>query len=282
MSNNTKDFSLLDSLVNTYKTTKDEKKKRISHLRIVELSMPLVRKIALSSMHLRTDLTREDLIQVGVMGLIKSIELYKVKKNAKFITYATYFIKGEILHYLRDKGSIIKTPREMQDILIKINSAIKKLKNKGFEDPTNEQIASETKIDVSKISEALQTAFNKIPLSLDQSIYKVDNSEDDSGALIDKLPSGDYQEDLDYYENKITLKNAVEKLPDDLKSVIKLNYYKDMSQRDIARELNLSQMQVSRLLKRALNTLYDILQSPDTADEVFDKNYSVDNNGEII
>ena len=170
----------------------------------------------------------------------------------------------------------------MQDILIKINSAIKKLKNKGFEDPTNEQIASETKIDVSKISEALQTAFNKIPLSLDQSIYKVDNSEDDSGALIDKLPSGDYQEDLDYYENKITLKNAVEKLPDDLKSVIKLNYYKDMSQRDIARELNLSQMQVSRLLKRALNTLYDILQSPDTADEVFDKNYSVDNNGEII
>ena len=64
--------------------------------------------------------------------------------------------------------------------------------------------------------------------------------------------------------------------------MIKLNYYKDMSQRDIARELNLSQMQVSRLLKRALNTLYDILQSPDTADEVFDKNYSVDNNGEII
>mgnify|MGYP001784060873 CR=1 FL=1 len=55
-----------------------------------------------------------------------------------------------------------------------------------------------------------------------------------------------------------------------------------MSQRDIARELNLSQMQVSRLLKRALNTLYDILQSPDAADEVFDKNYSVDNNGEII
>lgn len=274
MNKKLEDFSLLDSLVKTYKTTSDEKKKRIAHLRIVELSMGLVRKIA-GATHQRTDLTKEDLIQVGVMGLIKAIELYRPEKNAKFSTYATYFIRGEILHYLRDKGSIIKTPREMHEVLIKIKTAIKNLKSRGYEDPTNEQIAEEANLELSKISEALQTEFNKSPLSLDQSIFKTDNEEGDSGALIDKIPSGDYEEDLDFYESKITLKNAVEKLPEDLKQIIKMNYYKDMTQRDIAKELNMSQMQVSRLLKRGLNQLYEILQSTHTAEQFTDPN-SVD------
>lgn len=274
MNKKLEDFSLLDSLVKTYKTTSDEKKKRIAHLRIVELSMGLVRKIA-GATHQRTDLTKEDLIQVGVMGLIKAIELYRPGKNAKFSTYATYFIRGEILHYLRDKGSIIKTPREMHEVLIKIKTAIKNLKSRGYEDPTNEQIAEEANLELSKISEALQTEFNKSPLSLDQSIFKTDNEEEDSGALIDKIPSGDYEEDLDFYESKITLKNAVEKLPEDLKQIIKMNYYKDMTQRDIAKELNMSQMQVSRLLKRGLNQLYEILQSTHTAEQFTDPN-SVD------
>ncbi len=274
MNKKLEDFSLLDSLVKTYKTTSDEKKKRIAHLRIVELSMGLVRKIA-GATHQRTDLTKEDLIQVGVMGLIKAIELYRPGKNAKFSTYATYFIRGEILHYLRDKGSIIKTPREMHEVLIKIKTAIKNLKSRGYEDPTNEQIAEEANLELSKISEALQTEFNKSPLSLDQSIFKTDNEEGDSGALIDKIPSGDYEEDLDFYESKITLKNAVEKLPEDLKQIIKMNYYKDMTQRDIAKELNMSQMQVSRLLKRGLNQLYEILQSTHTAEQFTDPN-SVD------
>ncbi len=274
MNKKLEDFSLLDSLVKTYKTTSDEKKKRIAHLRIVELSMGLVRKIA-GATHQRTDLTKEDLIQVGVMGLIKAIELYRPGKNAKFSTYATYFIRGEILHYLRDKGSIIKTPREMHEVLIKIKTAIKNLKSRGYEDPTNQQIAEEANLELSKISEALQTEFNKSPLSLDQSIFKTDNEEEDSGALIDKIPSGDYEEDLDFYESKITLKNAVEKLPEDLKQIIKMNYYKDMTQRDIAKELNMSQMQVSRLLKRGLNQLYEILQSTHTAEQFTDPN-SVD------
>ena len=80
---------------------------------------------------------------------------------------------------------------------------------------------------------------------------------------------------MDFYESKITLKNAVEKLPEDLKQIIKMNYYKDMTQRDIAKELNMSQMQVSRLLKRGLNQLYEILQSTHTAEQFTDPN-SVD------
>lgn len=256
------DFSLLDNLVLTYKTTQDEKKKRIAHLRIVELSMALVKKIA-GSVNRRTDLTKEDLIQVGVIGLIKSIRTYKPEKKVKFSTYATYFIRGEILHYLRDKGSIIKTSREMQTILAKISASIKRLKNLGYEDPTNEQIATEANIDLDKINEALQTEFNRSPISLDQFIFKVDNIEEDSASLLDKLPSGDYQEDLNFYEEKITLANAVEKLPDELKNIIKMHYYEDMSQKDIAEKLNLSQMQVSRKIKQAISMLYDIIQSPD-------------------
>ena len=79
------DFTQLDGLVNIYKTTSDEKKKRIAHLKIVELSMILVKKIA-GSVTLRTDITKGDLMQIGVMGLIKAMALYKPKKKAKYST----------------------------------------------------------------------------------------------------------------------------------------------------------------------------------------------------
>ena len=115
-----KQIDELDTLLISFKNTKDEKKKRMLHLKIVEESMDLVKKIA-NTIALQSGIPNEDLIQVGSLGLIKAIEFYKVDMNTKFKTYATYFIKGEIKHYLRDKASIIKAPRELQELLFKIN-----------------------------------------------------------------------------------------------------------------------------------------------------------------
>lgn len=252
-------FDCLDSLILAYRSAKDDKKKRMAHLKVVEIAMVLVKKIT-NSISAQTDLSKEDIIQVGSIGLIKAIELYNPEMNARFATYATHFIKGEIRHYLRDKGSFIKTPREMQELLFKIHLTVKKLNNKGIEDPTYEQISSESGIGLSKIREVLETEYNKSPLSLDQSLF-IDN--DDVFTLVDKLPAGDYQEDINHYENRIMLSEAIEELPDELKKIIEYSFYNDYNQREIAQKMNLSQMQVSRRLKKALNKLYEIMQSSD-------------------
>ena len=127
MKSSTKQNKDIDTLLSSYKECTDEKKKRMLHLSIVEKSMDLVKSIAIS-ISMQSGVSHEDLIQVGSLGLVKAIEFYKPNMNTKFTTYATYFIKGEIRHYLRDKASLIKTPREIQELLFKVHSAKKKLK----------------------------------------------------------------------------------------------------------------------------------------------------------
>lgn len=247
----------LDIQLLAYKTCNDEKKKRMLHLQIVENAMQLVKKIA-CSIAVQAGISNEDLIQVGSIGLIKAIEFFNTDKNTKFKTYASYFIRGEIKHYLRDKASIIKAPRELQELVFKISSAVKQLKEKGFDEPTEEQIAEIVGVDEVKIHEVMEIELCKTTLSLDQAISSVD---DDDLTLIDKIPSGDYNEISKSNENRIMLAQAIEKLPPELKKIIELSYYHDLNQREIAKIINISQMQVSRKLRKALHKMYEIIKS---------------------
>ena len=251
-----KQIDELDTLLISFKNTKDEKKKRMLHLKIVEESMDLVKKIA-NTIALQSGIPNEDLIQVGSLGLIKAIEFYKVDMNTKFKTYATYFIKGEIKHYLRDKASIIKAPRELQELLFKINSAKKKLNETGNEDPSPEQIAQYLDLPVAKINEVIEIERCKSTLSLDQSFLQ----EDEDISLLDKIPANDYQEFMNSYENKIMLASTIKRLPPDLWDIIELSYYQDLNQREISEKMNMSQMQVSRRLKKALNKMYELIKN---------------------
>ena len=244
----------LDKLIISYKSCKDDKKRLMIYLNIVDDAMSYVKKIA-NSIACKSGVSNEDLIQVGSLGLIKAIESFDPKHNAKFKTYATYFIKGEIKHYLRDKAGIIKAPRELQELVSKISSTIEELYKNGVENPSSDDIAKVLNIDVDKIENVLNIEKYKTVISLDQ--YLKGDEEDFS--LLDKIPSGDYEEIMNSYENKIMLEEAIRKLPEELKQIIELCYYYDMSQREISEKLNLSQMQVSRRLKKALNMLYEII-----------------------
>ena len=246
----------LDTLLISFKNTKDEKKKRMLHLKIVEEAMALVKKIA-NTIALQSGISNEDLIQVGSLGLIKAIEFYRLNMNTKFKTYATYFIKGEIKHYLRDKASIIKAPRELQELLFKINTARKKLSEAGNEDATPEQIAEYLELPVSKINEVIEIERCKSTLSLDQSFMQ----DDEDISLIDKIPANDYQEFMNSYENKIMLSSTIKKLPPELREIIELSYYQDLNQREISEKMNMSQMQVSRRLKKALSKMYELIKN---------------------
>ena len=245
-------YESLDSIIYTYKTCRDDKKKRMLHITIVEESMSLVKKIA-NVISSQSGISHEDLIQVGSIGLIKAIEAFKPELNTKFHTFATYYIKGEIKHYLRDKAGMIRAPRELQELVFKISTAQKKLVEDGIEEPSPDDIAQILNLPVQKVEEVINLDKYKSALSLDQYL----SSEEDDFSLMDKIPAGDYQEILNTYENKMMIASAIKRLPDELKEIIEMSYFQDMSQREIAQVLKLSQMQVSRRLKKALHRLYE-------------------------
>lgn len=252
----TKTYEKLDDLIASFKECKDEKKKRMLHLKIVEDAMTLVKKIA-NTISMQSGVSNEDLVQVGSLGLIKAIEAYKLNMNTRFRTYATYFIKGEIKHYLRDKAAIIKAPRELQELVFKISSTAKKLAEEGVEDPSAEDIANILGISEKKVEEVMNIDKYKTALSLDQYL----KGEDEDLALVDRIPSGDYREFMNSYEDKIMLSSAIDKLSPELKQIIELSYYEDLNQREIAERVHISQMQVSRRLKKALNKMYELIKN---------------------
>ena len=145
----------------------------------------------------------------------------------------------------------------MQELLFKINSAKKKLNETRNEDPSPEQIAQYLDLPVAKINEVIEIERCKSTLSLDQSFLQ----EDEDISLLDKIPANDYQEFMNSYENKIMLASTIKRLPPDLREIIELSYYQDLNQREISEKMNMSQMQVSRRLKKALNKMYELIKN---------------------
>lgn len=254
MSTQDENFAQIHEWLITYKDSDDTKlKKQLQNL-IVVASMPFVKRIACGLARRSTDPV-DDLIQVGAVGLIKAIDLYNPTVGTKFKTYSTYLITGEIRHYLRDKASMIKAPREIQELAFRISCVIKQLTEEGQE-PTSERIAEVMSLPVTRINDIIEVDRRKSTISLDQTMTQED---DDTMSLADKIPSGDYQEFLSAYEEKIMLSKAISQLKPKLKEVIELSYYQDLNQREISEQLSISQMQVSRRLKQALEEMYKII-----------------------
>lgn len=252
--NQDENFAQINEWLITYKKSEDPKlKKQLQNL-IVVASMPFVKRVAGGLARRSTDPV-DDLIQVGSVGLIKAIDLYNPEIGTKFKTYATYLITGEIRHYLRDKASMIKAPRAIQELAFRINCVIRQLTEEGQE-PTSEQVAEAMSLPVYKINDIIEVDRRKSTISLDQS---APFDDDETVSLADKIPSGDYQAFLNSYEEKIMLANAISQLKPKLKEAIELSYYEDLNQRQIAEKLNISQMQVSRRLKQALEEMYKII-----------------------
>jgi len=218
--------------------------------------MELVKRIAVP-VAVRMSIPSEDLMQVGALGLIKAIDFYEPAQNARFETYANYYIKGEIRHYVRDKSALIRTPRKVQELLFKISKAKKAMTNKGIDDVTEDMIAEALDMPVNQVLKLLRYEQYKNTVSLD---YAVLANDDEETPLLDKIPNMDAGTFGDCFEEKLVLSSAVDRLKPDLCEVIKLSFYQDLSQREIANRLNISQMQVSRKVRKALNSLYEIIQ----------------------
>ncbi len=222
---------------------------------IITEAVPLVRKIA-SHLARRSNDPIEDILQVGILGLIKAVKMFDFSVSTNFKTYATYFITGEIRHYLRDKASMIKAPREIYELAYRVNKIMNEFKDSDGNIPSDLEIADELKTPVGKIREVMDVERRRHVMSLDQILSYTDS---DGQTLSEKIPNEKYNSLAEYQENKIMLKEALDKLPPQLKEVIDLNFFQDISQTKIAEMLGISQMQVSRRIKKALKKLFEII-----------------------
>lgn len=247
----------LEILILDYRRENDVKKKHIAYLNLIEESLKLVKKIVLGMYPIPSTISKDDLIQVGAVGVLKAIETYEVEAKGSFKTYVSKVIKGKILHYLRDKASIVKTPRESLANLSKVKEAIDALSSDTNKIPSVEEVARYVNLPTDKVEDIMNIELIKNMISLDQNIYTSDGTE----TLLDRIQA---EEDYNYeetYANKKIIEFAMNKLQKPDKSVIYMYYIDGETRKEIARRLNISATQVSRILKRAINKLYNIIQN---------------------
>ena len=187
----------------------------------------------------------DDLFQVGCVGLIKAIDNFDITQNVKFSTYAVPMIIGEIRRYLRDNNSI-RVSRSLRDTAYKALQAKERLIKKNNKEPTIGEIAKELEIPKEDIVFALDAIQD--PLSLFEPIY---NDGGDSLYIMDQVKDKKNKEEN--WVTSISLSDAMGKLPEREYDIVKLRFFEGKTQMEVANEISISQAQVSRLEKSAIN-----------------------------
>ncbi len=189
----------------------------------------------------------EDLFQIGSIGLMKAIDRFDTEFDVKFSTYAVPVITGEIKRFLRDDG-MIKVSRTLKENSWKISLAVQKLQEKWGRDVTIREIAGETGLDTEEILMAME-ANTRID-SLNKPVSAPDGKEI---CLEDQIPgTGDENEKV---HNRILLEQLLGTLNAKERQLIYMRYFQDRTQTDVARELNMTQVQVSRMEKKLLSRM---------------------------
>jgi RNA polymerase sigma-B factor len=197
----------------------------------------------------------EDLVQVGTIGLIKSIDRFDLERGVEFSTYATPTIIGEIKRYFRDKGWAIRVPRRLQELRMQIAATTADLTQTLGRSPTPRELAETIGCSVEDIVEGIESGNAYSTLSLDASD---DNGEDNGVSMLDMMGLDD--EELEHIEIRESIKPLLEALPTREKRILLLRFFKNKTQSEIAAEIGVSQMHVSRLLSRTLDQLRSSLQ----------------------
>lgn len=197
----------------------------------------------------------EDMVQEGYLGLISALEGFNTDKGVKFSTYATHFIIGQIKHYLRDKGKIIKEPAWLQEVNQRMTKVIEQLSQQLGRQPHEAEIASVMKMPEEDVRDMLST----------REVFKVsslDGEREDPGSAqgeAEQARKQKYESAQMPMEEKIVLENAVTRLKEIEQRVIHEYYFQDLNQTEIAKKLNISCNYVSHILRNSTRKLKKIL-----------------------
>lgn len=193
----------------------------------------------------------EDLVQVGTIGLIKAIDRFEPERGLEFTTYATPTILGEIKRHFRDKGWSVRVPRRLQELSAKVNQATDALTQQCQHTPTVDEIAAYLEVSVDEVLEAMESseAYSSVPLE------GGGGGEDDPVGVIDRY--GLVDEDLASMDDKMLIESVLKDFTPKEQEVVQMRFVDGMTQAEIAERLDISQVQVSRLLRRTLKRMQD-------------------------
>ena len=216
--------------------------------RLIEQYLPLVRSLARRYSYRGEQL--EDLVQVGCIGLIKAIDRFDVDRGVVLTTYATPNIIGEIKRHFRDKGWSIRVPRGLQELNVKLSKLIEELTVQLERSPTIPELAKAASVEEEEVLEALETgqAYSTLSLSAPSS---GDDNED-----LDPLESlGELEPEYEVSEDRAVLAPGLRVLDERERKILHLRFYDGLTQSQIAQQVGISQMHVSRLIRRSLEKM---------------------------
>ncbi|MEB3229850.1 MAG: RNA polymerase sigma factor SigF [Leptolyngbyaceae bacterium] len=228
--------------------------------KIVQLNYGLVRKEAHHWINQCVE-SYEDLLQVGSLGLIRAIERFDMTKGHAFSSFAVPYIRGEIQHYLRDKGSTVRIPRRWQMLQRKATQTSREIQSLYNRQPTDAELAEALEISVEEWQDVKLAYRNRSPLSLDAPMHE---EEDGATSLGDLLPDSQYRSFQLAQEDRIRLQQGLVQLEKRTQQVLEFVFFHDLTQKETAERLGISAVTVSRRLKKGLYTLKQSMANPST------------------
>jgi RNA polymerase sigma-B factor len=218
---------------------------------LVERFMPLARKLA--RRYVGAGEPFEDLLQVASYGLLKALERFDPERGTAFSSFAVPTILGELKRYFRDLGWSVHVPRAAQERALKVQEARTKLGAVTGRSPTVHEVAQFAEMSVESVVEGMEAAAAHHSISLD---LPRDDGDSDGGTLADTFGSED--SDFELVEDRAAVAAAMRCLSRREQRVLMLRFYDEMTQSEIARVIGVSQMQISRILRRATTRLTEL------------------------
>jgi RNA polymerase sigma-B factor len=215
---------------------------------LVERFLPLARQLA--RRYQRGNEPLDDLIQVASIGLVKAVDRYDPARGTAFSSYAVPTILGELKRYFRDSGWAVHVPRGMQERVMSVNQAIARLSRELGRSPTASEVAAEINETPELVLEAMEAAIAYDAVSLDT---PRSGDEEEGDTYADTM--GMIDERFELVEYKSAIGPTIRALPERDRLVLKLRFEDDLTQLEIAQRIGVSQMHVSRLIRRALKRL---------------------------
>ena len=189
----------------------------------------------------------EDLFQIGAIGLMKAVDHFDLDLGLRFSTYAVPMITGEIKRFLRDDG-MIKVSRSLKELGVRVNQARQELGGRLGREPTVEEIAAQLGESCEQVAASIESAAEV------ESLYRPVGVQDENGArLIDRIP--EENEEQERLLNSMTLKEVMKGLENRDREIILRRYFENQTQSQVASDLHISQVQVSRLEKKILKSM---------------------------
>jgi RNA polymerase sigma-B factor len=234
----------------------------------LEAMTPYVESFVQSMARRHSD-PKEDLLQMGAIGVLKALSHYDPDKGSSFKSYASFYVTGEIRRYLREQSLLFKAPRALQELHYRMRSISKNFQAQNGRDPNDVELLNALQCEPTTLNELRHLERRSAAFSFEDTFYVNDNEVIQSAGTLNESPYSQ-EESPPYFEtfselqdtggvpeteDKLMIKKALARLAPELREVVTLSFFEEMPQQKIAERSGVSQMQVSRRLKKALQEL---------------------------